>query len=134
MLSKKNVTLENSNMKVNTIIGQGAVFTGDITVKDTVRIDGEIKGNVKTDAILILGSSGRIEGDVEGDVIFAGGDIKGNITAKNKVEASSTAKILGDITTKLLVIDENAVFQGNCNMGQHTLQGRAGSDTEEKKE
>lgn len=109
-------------MKVNTIIGTGAVFIGNLTVKDTIRIDGEVTGDVKTDAVLILGSSGKIIGDVEADTIFAGGYIKGDLKAQNKVEASSTAQIYGDITTKVIVIDENAVFQGKCDMNQQTAK------------
>lgn len=118
MLSKKNVTLENSNMKVNTIIGVGAVFTGNLDVKDTVRVDGEVKGNIKTEAIVILGGTAKIEGDIEADTIFTGGCVHGNLKAANKVEASSTARIYGDITAKILVVDENAIFQGKCDMGQ----------------
>lgn len=118
MLSKKNVTLENSNMRVNTIVGTGAVFSGNLTVKDTVRVDGEVKGNIKSEATVILGSTAKVEGDIAADTIFAGGYVKGNLKAANKVEASSTAKILGDISAKVLVIDENAVFQGKCDMGQ----------------
>ena len=126
---KKNVTLEKSNMKVNTIIGEGAVFTGNLTVKDTIRIDGEVTGNVKTDSVLILGSSGKIEGDVEADTIFAGGTIQGKLTAGYKVEASSTAKIYGDITTKIIVIDENAVFQGRCDMsGQKAVKAESAAE------
>lgn len=118
MVSKKNVTLEKSNMKVNTIIGEDAVFTGNLAIKDTIRIDGTINGDVKTDGVLILGSTGTIEGSVEADTVFCGGMVKGNINAGYKVEASSTAKIYGDIKTKLIVIDENAVFQGSCDMSQ----------------
>lgn len=115
---KKNVTLEKSNMKVNTIIGEGAVFMGNLQVKDTIRIDGEVYGDVKTDGVLILGSTGKIEGNVEADTVFAGGSITGDLKVGYKVEASSTAKILGDISTKIIVIDENAVFQGKCDMSQ----------------
>ena len=55
---------------------------------------------------------------MEAESVFNGGCIYGNLTVQNKVEASSTAKIYGDITTKVIVIDENAVFQGKCDMGQ----------------
>ena len=122
MLAKKSVTIEQSNMKVNTIIGTGAVFTGNVTVKDTIRIDGEVEGDVKTDATLIVGSSGKIKGNIEADTVFTGGCIYGNLTVQNKVEASSTAKIYGDIRTKVIVIDENAVFQGKCDMGQQKAE------------
>lgn len=119
MLNRKsNVTLENSNQKVGTIVGEGAIFQGNLVVKDTVRVDGEVKGDVKTESVLIVGSKGRIDGNIEADTIFAGGLIKGDLCAKNKTEISSTGKIFGDIKTKILVIDENAVFQGRCDMGQ----------------
>ncbi|MDE6607897.1 MAG: polymer-forming cytoskeletal protein [Lachnospiraceae bacterium] len=119
MLSKKsNVTLENSNLKVGTIVGEGAIFQGNLVVKDTVRVDGEVKGDVKTESVLIIGSKGRIDGNIEADTIFAGGLVKGDLRAKSKTEISPTGKIFGDITTKTLVIDENAVFQGRCDMGQ----------------
>lgn len=119
MLGKKNnVTLENSNLKVGTIVGDGAIFKGNLVVKDTVRVDGEVKGDVNTEAVLIIGSKGRIDGNIEADTIFAGGLVKGDLHAKTKVEISSTGKIFGDITTKVIVIDENAIFQGRCDMGQ----------------
>lgn len=119
MLGKKNnVTLENSNLRVGTIVGDGAIFQGNLVVKDTVRVDGEVKGDVQTESVLIIGSKGRIDGNIEADTIFAGGLVKGDIRAKTKTEISSTGKVFGDITTKVIVIDENAVFQGRCEMGQ----------------
>ena len=128
MLGKKNnVTLENSNLKVGTIVGEGAIFQGNRVVKDTVRVDGEVKGDINTEAVLIIGSKGRVDGNVEADTIFAGGLIKGDIHAKTKTEISSTGKIFGDITTKVIVIDENAVFQGRCEMGQKLPEN--GTDT-----
>ncbi len=130
MLNKKNnVTLENSNFKVGTIVGEGAIFQGNLVVKDTVRVDGEVKGDVRTETVLIVGSKGRIDGNIEADTIFAGGLIKGDLRAKNKTEISSTGKIFGDITTKILVIDENAVFQGRCDMGQSLPENGNGMST-----
>jgi len=126
MLSKRNnVTLENSNLKVGTIVGEGAIFQGNLIVKDTVRVDGEVKGDIKTEAVLIVGSKGRIDGNIEADTIFAGGLIKGDLHAKNKTEISSTGKVFGDITTKILVVDENAIFQGRCDMGQSLPENAA---------
>ncbi len=130
MLNKKNnVTLENSNFKVGTIVGEGAIFQGNLVVKDTVRVDGEVKGDVRTETVLIVGSKGRIDGNIEADTIFAGGLIKGDLRAKNKTEISATGKIFGDITTKILVIDENAVFQGRCDMGQSLPENGNGMST-----
>ena len=42
----------------------------------------------------------------------------GNLNVPEKVELTSTARVIGDITTGGLVIDEKAVFQGRCDMNQ----------------
>lgn len=65
---------------------------------------------------LIVGSTGRIEGDVEADSIIIGGEINGDVTVQGKAELTATARVIGDIRTSLIVIDEKAVFQGKCDM------------------
>ena len=47
-----------------------------------------------------------------------GGEVTGNITAPEKAELTASAKVLGDIATKVIVIDEHAIFQGKIDMNQ----------------
>ena len=90
----------NQTMVVNTIIGAGTEFVGDLNTKDTTRIDGVIRGNIQSEEVSIAGM------------------IKGDMTAQNRIEILSSAHIEGNITTKSLCIDEHAVFQGVCNMNR----------------
>ena len=103
--------------QVGTIIGPGAVIDGPLTTKDSTRVDGTIKGNVNISGALIVGQEGRIFGTASGVNIYVAGEVNGNVTApQGKVEISDTGKVVGDIICKGIIIDENAVFQGRCEM------------------
>lgn len=112
MTGKKDSTV------ITTILGKGCVVTGDFTVDQSARIDGEIQGDVYVSGTLIMGAGARIDGNIEAGEAIIGGDVVGNILAQNKVELTVTAKVIGDITTSVIVIDENAIFQGRCDMNQ----------------
>lgn len=108
----------NQALVVSTVIGAGTEFVGDITTKETARVDGTIKGNIHSEGMVIIGTNGHVEGNVEAVDISIAGMIKGDMIAKNRIEILSSAHIEGNITTKSLCIDEHAVFQGVCNMNR----------------
>lgn len=108
----------NQSMVVNTVIGAGTEFVGDLTTKDTTRIDGVIRGNIQSEGTVIIGTSGQVEGNINAVEVSIAGMIKGDMTAQNRIEILSSAHIEGNITTKSLCIDEHAVFQGVCNMNR----------------
>ena len=103
--------------QVGTIIGPGAVIDGPLTTKDSTRIDGTIKGNVNISGALIVGQEGKILGTASGVNIYVAGEVNGNLSApQGKVEISDTGKVVGDVICKGIIIDENAIFQGRCEM------------------
>lgn len=101
---------------VNTILGAGTEFTGDLITKDTTRIDGIIRGNIQSEGMIIVGTTGHVEGNIHAVEVRVGGMVKGDVTAKMRLEILSSAHIEGNITTKSLSIEENAILQGVCNM------------------
>jgi len=103
---------------INSILGKDSEFIGEFITKGSARVDGSVNGNVKVSGLLIVGVSGYINGNVEAHDALIGGEVLGNITTEGKTELSSTARVLGDINNKTIVIDENAIFQGKCNMNQ----------------
>ena len=114
MFSKKSkdFTVE----KISSVIGIDAIITGTLDVKDTTRIEGTIKGDVKSESTVIIGTTGKVEGNIFAKNIMIAGEVAGNITVSERIEASASGKIKGDIQAKSLYIDENAVFQGQCTM------------------
>ena len=100
---------------MNTIIGKGTSIEGQMNVSQSLRIDGSFKGTITSTDTLIVGATGELtDVTVKAKNAIIGGTIKGNISVSNKITLENTSKIEGDITAKLLVIQEGAVFTGNC--------------------
>ncbi len=115
--SRKETNVDTTLEQVGTIIGPGAVLDGPLTTKDSARIDGIVKGNVTISGALIVGQEGKITGTVSCLNAYVAGEINGNVSApQGKVEISDTGKVIGDVSCKGIVIDENAVFHGKCDM------------------
>lgn len=110
--------MKNKDTRINTIIGKGSECNGDFTAEGSVRVDGVINGDVTVSGTLIVGTTGTITGDINAAAAVVGGEIYGNLIITEKTELTSTARVIGNITTLLIVIDEKAIFQGNCNMNQ----------------
>lgn len=117
--------MKKNEIKISTIIGEGAVCKGDFSAEKSVRIDGIIHGSVAVSGILIVGASGQIDGDVTAKAVIIGGKVNGNVSGPEKVELTSTATVIGDINTNVIVIDENAVFQGKCNMQTEEIKEKS---------
>ena len=103
---------------MNTIIGKGTQVEGNMKVAQSLRIDGSFKGSINASETLIVGSSGELtEVKVNVKNAIIGGKIKGDVTASNKVTLESSSRLEGDLTAKLLVIEEGSLFTGNCQSG-----------------
>ncbi|MCS7298722.1 MAG: polymer-forming cytoskeletal protein [Spirochaetia bacterium] len=101
--------------KVNTIIGINTVFRGNFVVEGPLRIDGNYEGDVKSMDMIIVGSSGKVKGNIYGEVVVIGGGVKGNIFAIKEIILLSTAKVIGDLTSQKILIDEGARLKGRFN-------------------
>ena len=102
--------------RVDTIIGEGTSLRGSYNSKNSIRVDGEIYGNVSSEDGVIVGEKGMVRGNLIGKSVLIGGKVKGNITAYQRLELQSTAQIEGDISAPVMVVEEGAVFEGNCQM------------------
>ncbi len=119
MFTKNNESMkrtENNNSVVN-IIGQGTSILGDINSNSDIRIDGTLKGSIKTEGKVVLGKEGVVEGDVVCQNADISGTIKAKITVSNLLSLKETAKLNGDIVTNKLSIEPGAEFTGSCSMG-----------------
>ena len=110
--------MKKNETQITTIIGINAECNGDFSAEGSIRVDGTVNGNVTVTDMLIVGAAGCINGEVSAQKVIVGGEVYGNLNVPEKVELTSTARVIGDITTNGLVIDENAVFQGSINMNQ----------------
>ena len=113
--------------RVNSVIGRGTEFEGTIRTKETIRVEGFVKGNIISEGTVIIGNGGNVDGKIEATNILVGGEVHGELFASEKIEANSSGRIFGNLHTKGLIVDEKALFQGTCEM-------TAPKETEEAKE
>ena len=106
---KKNV--ENPD-KLNRL-SEDTQLTGNITTKNSMRIDGIIHGNIECGSKLVLGEKGIIEGNITAVDVEVNGKIKGDIIAKEVLVLHKTAVILGNIAVNRIIIEDGAQIEGN---------------------
>lgn len=102
--------------RLDTLIGNGTEFEGSLTSKESICVEGIIKGKIVCDGSVIVGEKGRVDADIFADTVLLGGEVNGNITAKTKLEITTNGILRGNIKTGSLVIAEGVLFEGKCQM------------------
>ncbi len=99
------------------LISPGTKIHGDIVSDGDIRIDGYLKGNIKTKGRLVIGNSGSIEGEIVCANVEISGTFKGKIHASELLTMKSTALVTGDILVAKLGVEPGSLFSGTCQMG-----------------
>lgn len=115
--------------KIETIIAEGTTVKGDMSSEGTIRIDGEISGHILKAAGVIVGKTGKVEGDLNAESVIIGGKVSGNVVASNNLELLSTAQVFGDIKAQTLSIQEGAIFEGKCTMSKKEVVANVEKDS-----
>lgn len=97
-------------------IDQGSEFSGKLSFKDTVRIDGRFEGEISSENTLIVGETGSITATIRSNVIVISGEVHGEINATGQVVLHKTARVDGNIHTARLVVEDGALFTGRVEM------------------
>jgi cytoskeletal protein CcmA (bactofilin family) len=109
-------TRENGKDEV-TIISSGVVLEGKLSSNGDVRIDGSVNGDIQAKGNVTVGEHGDVNGEINAENITVGGKASGSVIAKEKLTLESKAVLKGDLTTKILVVEAGAKFEGNSRMG-----------------
>ena len=112
--------------EISGFLDEGTSFNGELTFRNTMRIDGKFKGSIKSKNVLIVGETAEIDGEVEVSNVSINGKVSGKLKAEKKIEIHSKGKVYCDIDTPKLVIEDGAFFQGNCNMKETGKPGNPG--------
>ncbi|MBZ5551815.1 MAG: polymer-forming cytoskeletal protein [Acidobacteriia bacterium] len=101
---------------VTGFLDQGVFFEGHLEFSGTLRVDGSIKGTIKTDDHLLVGEHGVLEAEIHAGTVSIGGKVTGVIHAKERVQIHSKGRVSGEIHTPVLVIETGAIFDGKSFM------------------
>lgn len=107
---------EAAGSDIKAFLGKGSEFEGKLTFHETVRIDGNFKGQIVSDDTLIIGDDAVINAEIEVGKAVISGTVEGNIKAGESLELHPPAKVTGNIRTPKLVIIEGAILEGRCQM------------------
>ena len=119
MFTKKKTSISPLVMdqeKFDTLIGRHAEIHGCLKLKESVRIDGKVVGNIEApndDSIsVVIGPMGEVMGDVLASRIIVAGKVSGNIHAFDRVEVMASALVQGDIRYASLAVEHGAKLLG----------------------
>lgn len=94
----------------------GSKIVGKIIADSDFRIDGEVEGTINCNGKVVIGQKGILKGSiscVNAEII---GTVEGDIVVSETLSLRSTGVIKGEVTTKILVVEPEAVFDGTCSM------------------
>lgn len=95
----------------------GTFIEGTIKADNDIRIDGQLNGTLLCKGKLIIGPTGKIEGEVTCTNAVIEGGFSGTLKVEELLSVRETAKITGDISTDKLTVQSGASFNVNCTMG-----------------
>ena len=99
------------------VLGKSVIVKGQIFGREDLTIDGEVDGTVELqEHRLTVGPNGKVTASVKAREVVVLGTIHGNVEARDKVEIRKEAKLVGDIRTARIVIDDGAYFKGNIDI------------------
>ena len=98
-------------------VGAGTSLTGEVTFKAMLHIDGHLTGRIASDTgTLVVGTTGQVDANIEVAIASIKGAVNGDIIAAQRLEMGRAARVFGNIQAPILVIEDGAIFEGNCLM------------------
>lgn len=103
--------------RLSGFVGHGTVLTGETTFQAMLRIDGHLTGQVSSESgTLIVGSTGQVDANIMVSAAVVNGTVNGDIIVTEKLELGRTARVVGNIQTPRLLIEDGAILEGSCTM------------------
>ena len=98
-------------------IGKAVKIVGQIYSKEDLFVDGDLEGTVEAlEHKLTIGPNGTVHASVKAREVVALGQIQGNVEATDKIEIRKDAKLVGDIKTARIIIEDGAYFKGSIDI------------------
>ncbi len=120
-------------MGLTTFIGEDVEFEGTLRAKDTLRIEGRIRGQIKSDNTVIIGQNADVEADVQSKNVIIIGALSGNVDASRQLVVNKSGRLRGNVATPSLVIEPGALFNGRTKMVRPEVAAQAKTAEAESK-
>ncbi|MFA9290744.1 MAG: polymer-forming cytoskeletal protein [Solirubrobacteraceae bacterium] len=131
-INKNNNPLEGLNKEKNathgeiSIISENMQIKGEVFSTGSIRVDGRIEGDIKSESRIIVGLKGYIKGNIIANSVDVEGEINGKIDTIGILNIKSTAIVQAEIKVRDIAIEKGARFEGNCsyyeNQSNNTIE------------
>ena len=101
-----------NNTTPQSVISKDVEITGTIKSSGSIRVDGKLDGELHSTGDAVIGPSAQIKGNIVVNSATIEGGVQGNVTAKDRIEMKSTARVTGDIRAKRLSVEDGVTFIG----------------------
>ncbi len=111
-------------------LGKNVTVKGQIFAREDLTIDGEVEGTVEChEHRLTIGPNARVQAGLKAREIIIRGSIQGNVDATDKIDIKKEAKLVGDIKTSRIVIEDGAYFKGSIDISKPQARAQAQQTT-----
>ncbi len=97
-------------------LDKGCKISGKLSFDGPARIDGQVDGEIHAKESITIGESAVLTAQIRAASVVVAGKLSGDIVATQRIEIRPMAKVLGNLTSPVLVIHEGALFEGHCAM------------------
>jgi cytoskeletal protein CcmA (bactofilin family) len=101
---------------------------GDVISNGDIRIDGSLKGTIRSAGKVVVGATGKVEGEIICQNADISGEVRAHLKVSDLLSLKLSALVTGDILTNKLAIEPGAVFTGACSMGAQPTADEKTSD------
>jgi len=102
--------------RLGAFLDDGSEIEGNYTCSGTVMVDARVRGEITATDTLIIGDHGVVEATVRAATLVVRGQLVGNVTATERVELKSSARVTGDVEAPVIVMEAGSVLDGQCRM------------------
>lgn len=110
-----------SRTPTSNLLAEGTRFEGTLTAESDVNVSGHFIGTLIIDGRAFVAPSGAVEGEIQATNADVAGAVQGDVYVAERLVLKSTARVDGTIHTRRLVVEEGALFSGDCTMGDDAV-------------
>jgi cytoskeletal protein CcmA (bactofilin family) len=111
--AKKGSTPQSS---IDSLIGAGTRIEGNVVFTGGLRVDGEVRGNIRSesgqDGTLVISEKASVEGEISVGHVVINGTVIGPVFAGESLELLPSARVTGDVEYHQIEMQQGAVIQG----------------------
>src|SRR4029077_2527730 len=99
------------------VLGKSVIVKGEIHGREDLTIDGEVEGTIELqEHRLTIGPNAKVNATVKAREVVVLGTLQGNVETRDRVEIRKEARLVGDIRTARIVIEDGAYFKGSIDI------------------